>query len=99
MTRTASLLIFILFLTSTMAPARSFTHFASCEQGGYWVKSEQKTVETEEKATGSAVAVDDSATPLVTFKGWGTCFNELGWDALQILPEEQRNDLLKVPLI
>ena len=29
----------------------------------------------------------------MTFKGWGTCFNELGWDALQVLPEEKREAL------
>ena len=27
---------------------------------------------------------------VMVFKGWGTCFNELGWDALQVLPEEKR---------
>lgn len=95
MTRTASLLIFALLLTSAMAPARSFTHYSSSERGGYWTRSEQMTVESGEDETESVVAVNDSAAPLVTFKGWGTCFNELGWDALQVLPEEQRNDLLK----
>ena len=51
------------------------------------------TVESE--AGDTAVAIDDAAPPIVTFRGWGTCFNELGWDALQVLPEEQRNGLLK----
>lgn len=30
-----------------------------------------------------------------TIDGFGGCFNELGWDALQALPEETRNTVLK----
>ena len=28
-----------------------------------------------------------------TIKGFGACFNELGWDALQLLPEKQRQEI------
>ena len=29
------------------------------------------------------------------FKAWGTCFNELGWDALNMLPRKQQEIVLQ----
>ena len=104
MTRTAKLLgiAAVLLLTSASASARSFTRYSSSEKDGFWVKSELETVETgTERGPNSGPAnlllieAGDGSDAVVTFKGWGTCFNELGWDALQILPEEKRGELLK----
>ena len=86
----------VLTLTAATASAMSFTHYASSEKDGFWVKSRLKTAgAVPESQSDIAIEEDAGNTPIVTFKGWGTCFNELGWDALQILPEEKQNDLLK----
>ena len=92
----------VLILTAATASARSFTRYSSSEKGGVWVKSEEKTVsaETETAETSSVrpffkIDAGDGSSAIMTFKGWGTCFNELGWDALQVLPEEKREELLK----
>ena len=95
MTRTAKLLgiAAAIALTAT-ASARSFTRYSSGKDG-LWVKGEQKTVESDAGRTLFSVDDPGAVTPIVTFKGWGTCFNELGWDALRILPEERREELLR----
>ena len=86
----------ILILTAATASAMSFTHYASSEEDGFWVKSSLKTVGVVPESQGDIMIKEDAGnSPIVTFKGWGTCFNELGWDALQLLPEERREELLK----
>ena len=104
MTRTAKLLGFAaaLTLTTTTASAMSFTHYSSSEKDGFWVKSEAKTgapgfeaAEISSVTSFFKMEAGDGSNAIVTFKGWGTCFNELGWDALQLLPEEKREELLK----
>lgn len=65
-----------------------------------WVSSTEGNIwkETKTKLQGSS-----QATPLLTvngseqiqvFRKWGTCFNELGWDALNLLPLEQQEEVL-----
>ena len=43
------------------------------------------------KAGGAAADLSvDKGDSVVVFKAWGTCFNELGWDALNVLPSNGR---------
>ena len=98
MTRTIRLLcIAALSLSAATASAMSFTHYASSEKDGFWIENKQKTVGDAVLKSETTVVIDedDESNAIVTFKGWGTCFNELGWDALQILPKEKREELLK----
>ena len=104
MTRTAKLLglAAALILTAATASARSFTRYSSSEKDGFWVKGEAKTgapgfeaAELSSECSFFKMEAGDGNSAIVTFKGWGTCFNELGWDALQVLPEEKREELLK----
>ena len=85
----------VLTLTAATASAMSFTHYSSSEKGGFWVKSAAKTAAESESGLRFTLDAGDGSRAIVTFKGWGTCFNELGWDALQVLPEEKREELLK----
>ena len=78
-------------LISVTAPAQTFTRYTSTN-GDYWKESR---IEASEKAEGQPVITVKGDESVMTFKGWGTCFNELGWDALQVLPEEKQNELLK----
>lgn len=36
----------------------------------------------------------DTTESIQVFKRWGTCLNELGWDALNLLPFEQQKEVL-----
>ena len=80
---------FVLFAAS--ASAQTFTRYTSTD-GDYWKESRVKGSENAEGQPIINVKGDES---IMTFKGWGTCFNELGWDALQVLPEEKQDELLK----
>lgn len=51
-------------------------------------------VSTAKKASSETVVTTDPDNPIVTFRHWGTCFNELGWDALNVLDGQQREDIL-----
>jgi glucosylceramidase len=35
------------------------------------------------------------AKAVLTFKGWGICFNELGWDALRLLPADEQTAVIR----
>ena len=103
MTRSLKLLgAAVLTLTVATASARSFTRYSSSQKDGFWIKSKMQSVvsgETRQTNSGTPnvlrLSAGDGSLAIVTFKGWGTCFNELGWDALQSLPEEKREELLK----
>ena len=81
----------VLALTAVSASAQTFTRYTSTD-GNYWKES---SVSASEKAEGKPLVSVTGDESLMTFKGWGTCFNELGWDALQILPQEKQDELLK----
>lgn len=55
--------------------------------GNYWKLS---TVSVSSTATGTADVTIRSTSPRQTFKGWGTCFNELPWDAYNMLSSTQK---------
>lgn len=55
--------------------------------GNYWKLS---TVSVSPTATGTADVTIRSTSPRQTFKGWGTCFNELPWDAYNMLSSTQK---------
>ncbi|RKD90907.1 glycoside hydrolase family 30 protein [Mangrovibacterium diazotrophicum] len=65
-----------------------------------WVSStenntwEQKTLKLEKAAAISPVLELNGDEELLTFKAWGTCFNERGWDALNLLPRNQQETIL-----
>lgn len=81
----------ILSLVAAHAVAQTFTHYTTTE-GREWQQG---------KASLSSKA---AATPLLTltgseqghvFKAWGTCFNELGLDALELLQPEEQEEVMR----
>jgi len=92
MTRTAKTLgAAILAVFSAAASAQTFTRYTSTD-GDFWKESRVAAVE---KAEGQPTISVNGDEAVMTFKGWGTCFNELGWDALRILPADKQQELLK----
>lgn len=89
MKKTLFTLVFsVLSLATT---AQTFTTFTSTE-GNVW---KQSTAKMQQTAATSPVITIDSDKPLTTFHRWGTCFNELGWDALNMLPAEKQAEIIR----
>ena len=72
--------------------AQSFEWISSTE-GETW--KEQRISLKASTSQDAAITTDKNQKDIVTFKAWGTCFNELGWDALNMLPRKQQENILK----
>ena len=57
-----------------------------------WQVSDGSSVKWEK---GDAETVVDLNKTFQTIEGFGTCFNELGWTSLSLLPEEDRLSIMK----
>jgi O-Glycosyl hydrolase len=71
--------------------AQSYTWISSSE-GNYW---KQNTVKLQKKVPVVSDLEVNNKDSVATFKAWGTCFNELGWDALNMLSTNQKENILK----
>ncbi|MDR2813286.1 MAG: beta-glycosidase [Prevotellaceae bacterium] len=71
--------------------AQSFV-WVSSTAGSTW---KQSSVALQKKAATTPALEISGNENLLIFKRWGTCFNELGWHALNILPDEEREALLE----
>lgn len=60
--------------------------------GDFWKMS---TVTLSDKVPGKAQVAIRTAQPNQTFLGWGTCFNELPWDAYNLLSETDKQLFVK----
>lgn len=70
--------------------AQSFTWISSTE-GNVWKEAE---VKLQTKSNQTPVLKADTNESIQTFKKWGTCFNELGWDALNMLSIDDQKVVL-----
>ncbi len=57
-------------------------------------KWDEKTVKLENKGTQKVDLEVNKEDFIITFNAWGTCFNEKGWDALNLLPRKQQESIL-----
>lgn len=71
--------------------AQSYEWISSTE-GNTW---QQAKIKLQTKAAQAPVLDIDGSEDGTTFKAWGTCFNELGWDALNMLPRTQQETILR----
>ena len=71
--------------------AQSVTWISSTE-GNVWQESK---VKLQSKTDRKPVLQVNGTEAGVVFKNWGTCFNELGWDALNLLPRQKQEEILK----
>ena len=81
---------FALFEVSVQAQTGDWV--SSCE-GKTWTQNKVK-LQTKAEGTTADLSVDKGDS-VVVFKAWGTCFNELGWDALNVLPSNEKEDILR----
>ena len=66
--------------------------FVTSAQNAYWKTSGQVTT----LASGTANITVDDATKYQSWDGFGGCFNEMGWDALSVLPTADVTNALKL---
>lgn len=79
-----------IMLSPSNTCAQSFEWISSME-GNVWQQSKVKLQTNAKQAP--LLDIDGSENGTV-FKAWGTCFNELGWDALNMLPRNQQEKIL-----
>ena len=61
-------------------------------EGNMWQLEE---AELQDQVIGTPEIVLNSDEVKQTFKGWGTCFNEVGYDALMLLPEDVQQQVMR----
>ena len=86
-----SILITLALCLSGNAMAQTFEHFSSTDSLR-WKK--ENNVKLTNKAIGEIVTTD-AANPIVTFRNWGTTFNEQDWKALCMLTREEQDEILQ----
>ena len=74
----------VLTLSANSMYAQSLEWISSTE-GNTWQKSKAKLQTNAAHVSGSEEGT--------VFKAWVTCFNELGWDALNMLPRKEHHKL------
>ena len=72
--------------------AQSFTWISSTE-GNEWKETK---VKLQAQAAAEPLMEVEGTEHIQTFRRWGTCFNELGWDALNLLPPEEQQRVMQM---
>ncbi len=84
------IILAVLMILHITLSAQSVTWISSTESNTW----NQSTIKLEKNTSSIPdIEVDDNE-PIVSFKAWGTCFNERGWDALNLLPFKQQETIL-----
>lgn len=80
----------LLLLMSGHTFSQTFTWISSTEDEKWKISS----VKMKKEFGKVDLVVNDAHAP-ITFKAWGMTFNELGWDALRLLPLKDQKDILQ----
>lgn len=85
------LFISILAGMATIGYAHTFTHYVTTE-GEEW---QQSRASLSSKATAEPVLTITGMEQGHEFRAWGTCFNELDLDALELLQPEEQEEVMR----
>lgn len=66
----------------------------SSTQDHYWVAQNNLVINSKQEIPSNLSAEIFLDSKLQTMQGFGTCFNELGWAALSLLKEQDREDIM-----
>ena len=77
-------------LSSVAVDAQTFTMFTTTE-GSEW---QQSKVSLQSKAVQSPMLEVTGQEDGTEFRAWGTCFNELDWDAFNLLQRKQQDEIM-----
>ncbi len=86
-----SLVLSLLLFFSVGALAQAYTHYSTTE-GQEW---QQRKTSLSGKAAAEPVLTITGQEQGHTFKAWGTCFNELDLDALELLKPEEQKEVMR----
>lgn len=81
----------LLLMSGAALQAQTFNLIQSTDKNNW----KQFSVKAESKASGTFLVQTEAGKTITTFHRWGTCFNELGWDALNMLPRQKQEEILK----
>lgn len=81
---------FIICSTVSYVGAQTFTWYSTTQVETF----KETKIRFTKSGVSSQLVVDSYAEPIVTFKDWGATFNELDWDALNVLTSEERTSIL-----
>lgn len=91
---TKRLLTSLLLVAAAGAGAQTFTAYTSTDSL-FWKKSkvslQGKTARTPDMTVTANTAGKDTGH---VFRAWGTCFNELDWDALNLLTRKEQEEVM-----
>ena len=84
------LILLSLLLAGTALNAQKVTKYTTTEQAPW--TSAKAALST--KAEGTVVATVDGTEKGTTFRAWGTTFNELDWDAFNLLSRDDQDEVM-----
>ena len=82
----------MVLMSATGLQAQTTAYQFKTTDGNFWKMS---TVTLSNRVPGKAQIVVRSNQPQQTFLGWGTCFNELPWDAYNLLSDKDKQLFVK----
>ena len=82
----------MVLLSASEIQAQTTAYQFKTTDGNFWKMS---SLTLSDKVPGKAQVVIRSSQPQQTFLGWGTCFNELPWDAYNLLSDNDKQLLVK----
>ena len=88
---TCGMLLLVASLHQVQAQTETGLLFRTTE-GNPWQMEE---AELQDQVIGTPEIVLNTNEVQQTFKGWGTCFSELGYDALSVLPEDIQQQVMQ----
>ena len=83
--------LFILCSLFSMGMNAQSFNWVSSKNAKFWQTS---NVKLQGKSSSDPDLIVSNDEELLTFKSWGTTFNELGWDALNMLPKEKQDEIM-----
>ena len=90
MKRRIIIAIFAMLANVSVLNAQSVTKYTTTEKNS-WVTSKATL---SGKAEGDVVAVVDGSEKGIVFRAWGTTFNELDWDAFNLLSRDEQDEVM-----
>ena len=79
-------------ICSIAANAQTFRHYITIDDAR-WTQGQDVKAQTKSNTKASSV-IETQTQPIVTFRNWGTTFNEQDWKALCMLTREEQDEIL-----
>ena len=85
-------IIFVVFLFACQAEKQASVKWVSSTFNNPWVNQHRIEADRDPKTSDIAVLAGNTFQQI---EGFGTCFNELGWTSLSVLPDADREHIMQ----